>query len=161
MSGDIFLKLTGADGESIKDGHKNEIEVESVSWGGSNPTSFAHGGGGGVGKVQLQDVHLTKATDKSSPKLFNFCCNGKHVDKAVFTFRKAGEKPQDYLKLTLTDVMVASFTLGDSHGGSLPHESISLSYAKVEGQYSPQKQDGSLDAGIDFGWNVKEHKPAP
>ena len=63
MSGDIFLKLTGADGESEKDGHKNEIEVESVSWGGSNPTSFAHGGGGGVGKVQVQDVHFTKSID--------------------------------------------------------------------------------------------------
>jgi type VI secretion system secreted protein Hcp len=161
MSGDIFLKLTGADGESEKDDHKGEIEVESVSWGGSNPTSFAHGGGGGVGKVQLQDVHFTKAIDKSSPTLYNFCCNGKHIDKAVFVCRKAGEKPQDYLKITLSDVMVASFTLGDSHGASLPHESISLSYAKLEGEYKPQTKDGGLGGAVPFGWNVKEHKPAP
>lgn len=161
MSGDIFLKLDGADGESVKDGHKNEIEIESVSWGGSNPTSFVVGTGGGVGKVSLSDISINKSMDKASPKLYNFCCNGKHIAKAVLTFRKAGEKPQDYLKITLTDVMVASFSLGDSSGGGhLPSESITLAYAKLEGEYKPQNKDGSVGDAVPFGWDIKEHKPA-
>jgi type VI secretion system secreted protein Hcp len=160
MAGDIFLKLDGVQGESEKADHKNEIEIETVSWGASNPTSFAHGGGGGVGKVHIQDIHFTKAVDKSSPTIYNFCCNGKHIKEAVFTFRKAGEEARDYLKITLTDVMIASFSLQDhSGGGSLAHESISLSFSKITGKYAPQDAKGGLAAGLPFGWNVKEHKP--
>lgn len=161
MAGDIFLDMDGVEGESEKEGFKNKIEIETLSWGGSNPTSFAHGGGGGVGKVQLQDIHFTKVVDKASPLLYKFCCNGKHIPKAKFIFRKAGEEAREYLEITLTDVMIASFSLQDhSGGGSLAHESISLSFAKIVGKYKPQESKGTLAAAVPFGWNVKEHKPA-
>jgi type VI secretion system secreted protein Hcp len=161
MAGDIFLDLEGVKGESEKKEFEKKIEVETVSWGGSNPTSFVHGGGGGVGKVHLQDVHFTKTVDASSGTLYKFCCNGKHIPKAKFTFRKAGEEARKYFELTLEDVMIASFSLQDhSGGGSLAHESISLSYAKITGKYFPQKKDGTLDAEVPFGWDVKKHEPA-
>lgn len=161
MSGDIFLEIDDAKGESEKDGHKEQIEIYSVSWGASNPTSFALGGGGGVGKVSVSSISFTKAMDKASPKLYNFCCNGKHLPKAIIHFRKAGEKPQEYLKITLTEVMIESFSLSDSSGAELPHESFSIAFAKIEGEYSPQDKEGKLGSAIPFGWNVKEHKPAP
>ena len=149
MSGDMFLKLDGIDGESQKDGHKDEIEIETFSWGESNPTSFVHGGGGGVGKVQIQDVHFTKTMDKASPKLYQVCASGKHIPKALVTIRKAGEHPVDFLKITLSDVMVSSVSLQDhSAGGALANESISLAYAKIEGEYKPQKADGTLGEAV-------------
>ena len=158
MSGDIFLKLDGVQGESIKEGHKNEIDVETFSWGESNPTSFA-AGAGGVGKVQIQDVHFTKTIDKASPNLYQVCASGKHIPKAVFTFRKAGDKPQEYLKITLSDVMVSSISLQDHfQGGALAQESVSLAYEKITIGYKPQKADGSLDAEVSFAWNIKENK---
>jgi len=161
MAGDIFLKLKDVDGESTKDGHDKEIEIESFSWGESNPTSFAQGGGGGVGKVSIQDVHFTKAIDKASGNLAQFCASGKHLGEALFTFRKAGDKPQVFLKVTLTDVMISSFQISDSSGGStLPHESVSLAYGKVQFQYFAQKKDGSMEPEQKYGWDIVAHKEA-
>ena len=37
-------------------------------------------------------------------------------------------------------------------------ESVSLSYAKVKLEYRPQKPDGSLDAPITAGWDLKANK---
>jgi type VI secretion system secreted protein Hcp len=159
MSGDIFLKLKDVEDEGSKKGHEKEIEVESFSWGESNPTSFAHASGGGVGKVAIQDVHFTKLMSKSSANLAQFCASGKHISEAVFTFRKAGEDPQEYLKVKLTDVMISSYQLSDSSGGSvLPHESISLAAAKVQFEYYPQDEKGKLGAKAAFGWDVSKHK---
>jgi type VI secretion system secreted protein Hcp len=52
---DMFLKIDGIEGESPDDKHKNEIQLLSFSWGATQPGSAAHGGGGGVGKVQIHD----------------------------------------------------------------------------------------------------------
>jgi type VI secretion system secreted protein Hcp len=159
MSGDIFLKLDGIEGESEDEKHKNEIQIETVSWGASNATSFAHGGGGGAGKVQMQDVHFTKAVDKGSPKLYQACETGEHIKSAILTFRKAGKEQQEYLKVTLSDVIISSYSFQDhSKGGDLAHESISLAYAKIEREYKPQKADGTLGGGIQSGWDVKANK---
>jgi type VI secretion system secreted protein Hcp len=159
MSGDLFLKLDGIEGESEDSKHKNEMQVETLSWGVSNATSFSHGGGGGVGKAQLQDIHLTKKVDKGSPKLFLACASGEHIKSAILTFRKAGKEQQEYLKITLTDVLVSSISFQDhAAGGDLAHESISLAYAKIETEYKPQKPDGTLGGAVTTGWNIKENK---
>jgi len=159
MSGDIFLKLDGIEGESEDSKHKNEIQVETYSGGVSNPTSMGHGTGGGVGKAQHQDVHFTATVGKASPKLFLACSGGDHIPKAVFTFRKAGKDQQEYLKVTLSDVMVSSVSFQDhSAGGDLAHESVSLAFTKIEQEYKPQKADGTLGGAIQSGWDLKANK---
>jgi type VI secretion system secreted protein Hcp len=159
MSGDIFLKLDGIEGESADSKHKGEMQLETFSWGESNATSFTHGTGGGVGKVHMQDIHFTKVIDKGSPNLMLACASGKHIASGMITFRKAGEEQQEFLKIKLTDVMVASITLQDhSAGATLPHESVALSFGKIEMEYKPQKKDGQLDGAVPFGWDIKENK---
>ena len=73
-------------------------------------------------------------------------------------FRKAGDQAQEYLKVSLSDVMVSSVSLQDHAGGALAPESISLAYAKIKMEYKPQKADGTLGAAVPFGWNIAEHK---
>src|ERR1700712_5576848 len=147
MSGDIFLKLNGIQGESKDKVHANEIQIENVSWGSSNPTSFAYGDGDGVGKAQLADVILTKVVDESSQKLMKACWTGEHISSAVLTFRKAGKEQQEFLKVTLSEVMVSSVTFGDNAGGGLPTETVTLAFSKFEIEYRGQKADGGLKAG--------------
>lgn len=67
---DYFLKIDTIPGESADLKHKNEIQIESFSFGESNAGSFAHGSGGGAGKVQMQDMHFSMVVNKASPKLF-------------------------------------------------------------------------------------------
>ena len=37
------------------------------------------GSGGGAGKVNIQDLFVTKHLDKASPNLMLYCCSGKHI----------------------------------------------------------------------------------
>ena len=56
---DYFLKIDGIAGESRDDKQKDEIEIESFSWGETQTGSFAVGGGAGAGKVSIQDFYFT------------------------------------------------------------------------------------------------------
>jgi type VI secretion system secreted protein Hcp len=160
MAVDIFLKLDGIKGESQDSKHKEEIDVMSYSFGASQSGTMAYGGGGGSGKVQFQDISFTHRVDKSSPILFLHCANGAHIKEATLTNRKAGKEQQEYLVLKLTDILVTSVQHGDSAGGELPMESVSLNFAKIEMEYKEQKKDGTLGAGVKFNWDQKLNKGA-
>jgi type VI secretion system secreted protein Hcp len=153
---DMFLKLDGITGESQVKGHESEILISSYSLGSSNASSFnSRGGGSSAGKVSFQDIHFTKNVDKASPNLMLHCCNGKHISTGILTLRKAGETPVDYLKLTLTDVLVSSYQTGGNGGGQLPMEQVSFSFGKLEVEYKPQRPDGSFDTSVLAGWDLK------
>lgn len=152
---DCFLKIEGIDGESLDDGHKNEIEVLSWSWGASQPASMATGSGGGTGKVSMQDFSFSIRNGKASPKIMLACAKGKHIKSATFTCRKAGGDQEEFLVFTLTDCIISSYSTGGSGGGDLPIESVSVNFAKVEMQYKPQGSDGSLGSLVKTGWDLK------
>jgi len=47
MAVGYFLKIDGIAGESVDAKHKNEIEVQSFSWGEQSTSSGSPGSGGG------------------------------------------------------------------------------------------------------------------
>ena len=67
MAVDFLLKINGVDGESKISGHEGEIDVLAWSWGMSQTGTMHVGGGGGAGKVDVQDISLTKYVDKATP----------------------------------------------------------------------------------------------
>jgi len=151
---DIFIKIGDLKGESIDDKHKDEIQVLAWSWGMSQSGTTHMGPGGGSGKASFQDLSITHYIDKCSPNLMLACANGKHFSEALLTVRKAGEKPLEYLKITMTDLIVTSVTTGGSGGEDRLTENVSLNFAKFKVEYTPQKKDGSGDAPITIGWDV-------
>lgn len=155
---DYFLKIDGIEGESTDDKHKNEIDVLSWSFGASNHGTHGRGGGGGAGKVSFQDFNFTIQACKASPKLMLACASGEHIKKAVLVARKAGKEQQEFLKITLSDVLVSSYSVGGAGGSSIPQETFSLNFAKVEYEYKPQKADGTLDAAVKAGWDLQTNK---
>lgn len=160
MAVDMFLKLDGIDGESTDKGHKNEIEIESFSWGASNSGSAAHGGGGGgAGKVSMQDFSFTTRVSRASPQLFLACASGEHIKSALLTVRKAGGQQQDFLKVTMSDLLVSSYKAEGSSGGDadVPVDQVSLNFAKIQVSYSPQRPDGSLEGAVTAGWDLQKN----
>lgn len=155
---DAFLKIDGIEGESADSKHKGEIDLHSFSWGESNAGTFAVGGGGGAGKVSMQDLHFTMKVNKASPKLFLACASGEHIKKATLTCRKAGKDQQEFLKYDLSDILISSYQTGGSSGGSeVPMDQISLNFSKIEMEYKEQKADGTLGGAIKGGWDVKKN----
>lgn len=154
MAVDMFIKIDAIKGEARDDKHKDEIDVLAWSWGVSNSGSAHVGGGAGAGKAHVQDLSLTKYIDKSSTDILLSSCNGKHHKTATLVVRKAGEKPLEYLKITMSDVLVTSVSTGGSGGEDRLTENVTLNFSKVKIEYTPQKADGSGDATQTVGWDI-------
>jgi len=159
MAADTFLKIGDIKGESQDDKHKDEIEVLSYSWGVANQGSMDFGGGGGEGKATFHDLSITHRVDKASPVLMQVCANGTHLKDGTLTVRKAGKTQLEYLVIKMNDIIVTSITHGGG-GGDGATENVSLAFAKVNVEYKPQKADGSLDAGVKWGYDRKVQKEA-
>jgi type VI secretion system secreted protein Hcp len=155
---DYFLKVTGVEGESKDDTHPDEIQIESWSFGATQPGTFGTGGGGGAAKVQAGDFHFTMKVSKASPKLFLHVHNGEHFNQAIITARKAGKTPLEYYKWTFTDCMVTSFQTGGSSSDVTPLEQISLNFGKAEVEYTEQNTDGSGKGKVKAGYDYVKNK---
>ncbi|MEM1436266.1 MAG: type VI secretion system tube protein Hcp [Pseudomonadota bacterium] len=154
MAVDIFIKIEGIKGEAQDASHKEEIDVLAWAWGGSQSGNTHIGGGGGAGKVNYQDLSLTKYVDKSSPTLLQFMTTGKHVPSANLVVRKAGEKPLEYIKLDLKDIIISSVSTGGSGGEDRLTENVTLNFREFKITYTPQNKDGTGGGAVDFGYDI-------
>lgn len=161
MAVDMFLKIEGPEikGEAQDDAHKDEIDILAWSWGASQSGTTHMGKGGGGGKTNVQDMSLTKYVDSASNLLFQRVFDGDHIEKATLVVRKAGgEKPLEYLTITMTDVIISSISTGGSGGEDRLTENVVLNFSKVEVKYIPQKADGTADADKLAGWDIAANK---
>jgi type VI secretion system secreted protein Hcp len=149
---DIFLKLDPlVEGGSQHSKFAKQIEVESFSWGVSNPPFD--------GKTDLpavqQDLHISAIVDRQSPKLFEACAKGTHFNTAeVSVVEEGGDQPLFY-KVVLSEVVLTSYQVSASARAGDPMESFGLSFRTLTNEFRAQKADGSLEPPIvgsfDFG----------
>lgn len=142
MAVDMFLKLDGVKGESQDSKHKGEIEIMSFSWGVSQSASQI-GSGAGAGKASSNDFSIVKGLDTATPQIVELICHGQPAGDAYITLRKAGEKPLEYLKIKMTDILISSYQTGGSSGTGVPVEQVSFSFSSLEMTAIEQKEDGS------------------
>lgn len=160
MAVDMFIKIGDIKGESKDKAHKGEVDVLAWSWGMSNSGTTHTGGGGGSGKVNVQDLSFTKYIDASSNALLKACCEGKHYDDATLVVRKAGGTPVEYVVIKMEEVMVTGVSTGGSGGEDRLTENVTLNFAKVKYEYTPQKPDGSPDSTKEMIYNIAENDNA-
>lgn len=167
MAVDYFLKIDGIEGDSLDSEHTNEIELISYDWSETQSGSFAQGGGGGTGKVNMENFEFVMLTCKASPKLMLFCANGRHIKSATLTCRKAGETPLDFYSITMTDIIVSKYrtkshpSVGVGENGladGVPTDEVCFNFGKIEFEYKPQKNDGALDSPVKAGYDVVTNK---
>ena len=156
MAVDTFLKLGDIKGESKDSKHGGEIEVLSWSWGLSQTGSMSYGGGGGAGKANFSDLNFMHNIDKASPVLMLKCATGEHIKEATLVSRKAGKTQQEYLIIKLNDILITSVQTSGS--SEIPTESVSMNFSKIQLDYKPQKEDGSLDGAVPFVYDLKKQE---
>jgi len=160
MALDMFLKIGDIKGESQDKVHKGEIDVLAWSWGMSNSGSTQVGGSGGAGKVNVQDLSFTSYVDSAAPLLMKAVALGTRIPSALLTVRKAGGTQVEYLKITMTEVLVSSLSTGGSGGEDRLTENVSLNFAKVKVEYQPQDTGGKpLGKPIPFEFDIAGNKP--
>lgn len=152
----IFLKFTpDVEGESKDNENTGWIEIESFSYGISNPSYAQSGSGASGGQATFADLSLAKRVDKATAALLLKAASGQHFDKAELVLYKAGgEGRVKYLEITLEKVYITSYSLGGSDGSGVPMESISCSYSQIRQKYTLQDDQGGTGASTEFGWNV-------
>lgn len=164
MAVDFFLKLEGPDveGESMDSQHTDEIAISSWSWGMTQSGTMHVAKGGGAGKVNVEDISLTKLVDKASPNLMQHCCKGTQFETATLVCRKAsGDGGQlEYVTVEMKHVIITGVQSGGSEGDDNLYETVNLNFGLYRISYVPQDNDGSpLPEVGPVGWNMQTNEP--
>jgi type VI secretion system secreted protein Hcp len=157
MAVDIFLKLGDIKGESVDAKHRDEIDIESFSFGQAGVASET---GQRTAKVELQDFQFVIRMNRASPKLMERAANGAHIKNpnsdagtvadATLVVRKAGADPVEFLKVKFYDVMISSYQHGGQESDPSLVDQFSLWFAKVELEYAHQLATGQLGPSTFF-----------
>jgi type VI secretion system secreted protein Hcp len=158
MAQDIFLKLSGIQGETKDATHPDEIEVLTWEWSVSQESDTHCGSGGGVGKCTVDDLTFEHYVDCASPNLMKHCLTGRPIESAVLIVRKAGGIPLEYLKISMEQVLITRVSPTANYNMRAPREEISLSFARVKQEYVVQNAQGGGRGTVSVGYDIKANK---
>jgi type VI secretion system secreted protein Hcp len=157
MAEDIFLKIKPIDGDCQVDGHKDELALYAWSWGVSQSGTMHENTGGGKGKSSFQDVTCSMKADKASATLLQHVATGKHItQKATLVQRKAGQKPIDFVKLEMEDIIITSFSISGS--GEDSTVSFSINFSKYTFTFTPQDNKGNPGTPVPCSYDIAQVK---
>ena len=161
MAVDIFLKLSNSiKGESQDNTHRDEIDVLAWNWGLTQSGTTHIGSGGGGGKVNVQDITLTKYVDLATNDLIKRATSGEHIENGELIVRKSGgNSPIEYFRIKMENIMITSYTTGGAKDGlDRIQETLTLNFRKFEVLYTLQEDSGAAGAETMSGWDIAENK---
>ena len=161
MAVDIFLKLSNnIKGESQDDTHRDEIDVLAWNWGLTQSGTTHIGSGGGGGKVNVQDITLTKYVDLATNDLIKRATSGEHIENGELIVRKSGgASPVEYFRIKLENIMITSYNTGGAKDGlDRIQETLTLNFRRFEILYTLQEDSGAPGAETMSGWDIAENK---
>lgn len=161
MAINCFLFLSNnIKGESQDANHLDWIDLQSWQWGMMQSGTTHEGGGAGGGKVDVNDITVSKYVDKSSHDLINRCCSGEHITSGILKVLKAGgAAPVEYLKIDFEDIIISSYNTGGMKDGlDRVSETLTLNFRRFQVTYTFQQQDGTPGPESTAGWEIAENQ---
>lgn len=154
-----FLQIDTIKGESTDVRHRDWIDVSSFSWGIHSSTSIGTGGGRVAGKAEFSPLAWTQLLDMSVPPMFVGVASGQHYRNATLdVLQPGGTTREAFFRMEFDDVILTALDIGGT--GGIPGVSGALQYSKVTMTYRPQKADGTLDAPVIGGWDLRQNTAA-
>jgi len=123
--------------------------LTSYSWGATNSATTHAGGGTGAGKVDVQDLKVTKDTDALTPSLLRSVATGEHLQQVAVQFT-SGVFTSSYC---LSDVVVSSLTNAANAGEDRPTDAVAFNFARFTFKV------GTTSFGFDLVDNVPDANP--
>lgn len=160
MATDMFLKIDGIPGESTDKAHTEWIEIESWSFGASQPSagSASTGGARTAQRVDFTDINVVKGVDKASADILFCCANGKHIKEVKIEVCRASESKEKYYEIVMTDVIISNYSNAQSTGG-IPNEQVSFNPGRIEWIYTEMDHGTGKPKGpIQHHWSLTENK---
>lgn len=152
MAIDAFLKLDGVIGESVANGHRGEIDIESYTFGVGNTSGV--GRGSDAGRTAFSDVTLVALQSSATIALLQRVSRGDVITTARLTLRKT---------VVETSVVFATVDLRNVHvtsvneqygGGELPLTSFSLNFDRVTWTCTPVGANGTAGPSVTTTWDL-------
>jgi len=175
MAFDAFLKIDGIPGESTDSRHSDWIEVLQFDHMMEQPASVTASSTGGATaeRVNHGTFDIVHLLDKASPKIYDACCTGKHINKVTLELCRSGGDKVKYMEVILEQVLVSKVVaMGACNeegqiqdranaalGKGFPSERVSFSYGKIKWVYTQQKRTDGLGGGnVNSGWDLTANK---
>jgi len=162
MAFDAFIQIEGIPGECTDDKHKNWIEIMSFNHELEQPASATGSSAGGSSseRVNIEALAVSHLVDKSSPKLYEACCKGQIIPKAVIQVCRAGGDKMVYLEITMKQLVISGVKYGGASGENFPSETIRISAGSYVWKYNQQdKANGTVVGSVSRGWALRLNKP--
>ena len=150
----IFVQITGINGESVDEAHEDWIDVlsysHSISRDEDSDTSRTTGHG------THQDFIITKELDKASPKLALYCSNSIHIEEVTIELCFADGDQDRFMEIVLEDVVVTSVIVNGTAGSEdRPVEEVSFAYGHIYWTYTEYDEGGMPMGNVEAHWNVE------
>ena len=141
-----FFKL----GEIGAEAQANGMEILGISWGGPTMNMGPMDISAATPPPDARTVRILKRVDKSTPLIAQALARNERFPVATLTVPKGGGS-QEYLEITMTDVIISSYQTGGTQ--DRPTETLSLNFTAIKFDYSEKKlaaPAGPVKAGYDL-----------
>ena len=139
----MFLKVQGVTGDASDADHKGEIDIVTWSWGMESSRQAITGSA--KGHVTIDELHIVKRVDQSSPTLMSYLRTNKVVPQVSLSVRKAGDTPLEYFRIELTNARITALKTESSGDELMEH--LEIGFSKVKVIYTPQGKTGGTGGG--------------
>jgi type VI secretion system secreted protein Hcp len=115
------------------------IEALGVDYQVTVPVALSGGGGGASGRPQHKPVVIRKLPGASSLFFYEAMIKGEHLPEVTITAKKKGKggKQQDYLIVTMKDVLVTGYQSSGGEGDKPSVEEISFVFHTIQLAHPP------------------------
>jgi len=141
-----YLAIPGIPGDSTADRHEREIEVESWSFGCTQPVTGHAGSGARVARPDFTDLVVSCRGGSASPLLLEACATSRMIDEAVLTRQSGAERAGATTEVRLSGVRVRGYTVIGS--GDELRDELRFGFARVTFTMRIQLPDGRLSEEV-------------
>lgn len=132
------------------------IEIDSFHFGVGRGITMEAGAMANreASRPSISEITLNKSIDAASGGLFKSSVSGDEgVAVEIHVVQTGANAVEKYAVYTLEDCIISSYSISASAGGA-PHESISLSFAKIEADLSHSDKTNKNPTNMRVGYDL-------
>lgn len=150
----VFVNIPGIKGGATEKNHKDWIKVESLQFGVgrslNNPLGAATSRE--AGQPNVSEIHVTKPMDNSSIELFGWSVSKFDAKQIKIDIVSTG-RDTPFATYQVDNAVISGYSVAAS-GDSMPKESISFNFTKIEEKFIQIGADMKPGSPIHKGYDL-------
>lgn len=110
-----------------------------------------------AGRPSFTEMSFSKMSDLSTTEMYKACTQGTKIGTALLHVgRVENGVYMNFFTYTMTNAMISS--ISTSGGGGLPSDSFTISFTKIQCDFTAQKPDSTQRGTGTWNWNLETMK---